>query len=220
MNDIKSADQLALLLGYVVPGLIIVWFRAQFLTGRIGPTKDSFVVYLTLSVTYVCLLNALVTLVTGSDVALDHQTRYWLPIELVGAAVFGIIVGCNSRFGWTRRMVGRLGVNLPHVIGPAWDWKFSQITPSMVVVVLKDGSTVQGWCGAESFIGSDPDDRDLYLEQVYEVDDLGTGRVTNPGKGIYIAANEVRTIEFLSTSAKVGGESERGREEGREGSPQ
>lgn len=42
--------------------------------------------------------------------------------------------------------------------------------------------------GAEgSFIGSDPKDRDIYIEQVYDVDDQGNWTIRTLGKGIYIA---------------------------------
>ncbi len=199
MTEVKSLDQLTLLLGYIVPGLIIVWMRAQFLMGRIGAVKDSLLIYFTLSLTYLVVLNALTTLCTGNPAPLDQQTRYWLAIDLAGAAVFGAIFGLNARFGWIRQAVGKLGVNLTHVIGPAWEWKFSNFPPSIVFLTLKDDSRICGWCGRKSFVGSDPDDRDLFLEQVYDVDSDGVAHIRVPGKGIYVAAGEIRFIEFVPT---------------------
>jgi hypothetical protein len=60
MTEVKSIEQLSLILGYIVPGLIILYVRAQFLTGRIGPHKDALLSYFTLSVIYLAFMNAVV----------------------------------------------------------------------------------------------------------------------------------------------------------------
>ncbi len=41
MSDPKTLDDLALFIGYVAPGLIILWVRSRFLTGRLTPSKDA-----------------------------------------------------------------------------------------------------------------------------------------------------------------------------------
>jgi hypothetical protein len=52
MPDMKSVDNVYLVLGFLVPGLIIIFVRAQFTTGRIPPHKEALLTYLTLSVIY------------------------------------------------------------------------------------------------------------------------------------------------------------------------
>jgi hypothetical protein len=37
----------------------------------------------------------------------------------------------------------------------------------------------------------------MSIVQVYEIDDEGNWTLKTPGKGIYIAAGEVRLIEFI-----------------------
>lgn len=197
MTDVKSLDQLSLILGYIVPGIIILYVRAQFLTGRIGPHKEALLSYFTLSVIYLTVMNAGVLLVTGRPDPLPDQTRYWLPIFLAGAVIFGVLVGLNASLGSMRRLLGYFGLNLPHALDSAWDWRFSRFPASLMTITLKDGSRVSGWCGLDSFIGSDPKDRDLYIEQVYDVDEQGNWTMRTPGKGIYIAGGEVRTIEII-----------------------
>jgi hypothetical protein len=201
MTEVKSLEQLSLLLGYIVPGLIILYTRAQFLTGRITAHKDALLSYFTLSVIYLAIMNAGLAVVTGSNAPLHEQTRYWLPILLVGSVIFGVLIGLNSSLGITRWCLRKLGVHIPHVMETAWDWKFSRFPESLVTITLKDGSRVSGWCSTNSFIGSDPANRDLYVEQVYDVDEEGNWTLRTQGKGIYIAAGEVRTIEFIPQSA-------------------
>ncbi len=197
MTEIKSLEQISLVIGYLVPGLIIVWIRAQFLTGRMAPHKDAILSYFALSVVFLALRLAVVPIITGTTAPLEVQTQYWLAISLIGAAVFGIVIGLNATFGWSRLLLRKCGLHLPHVLDSAWDWKFSRFPPSLVMVTLKDGSKVSGWLGYDSFIGSDPKDRDIYIEQVYDVDDAGTWNLKTPMKGIYISGGEIRTIEFF-----------------------
>jgi len=153
MMEVKSLEQLSLILGYVVPGLIIIWVRAQFLTGRVGPHKDALLSYFTLSAIFLALAQAVCTLITGSDAPLHDQTRYWQAITLGGAAVFGVVAGLNATFSWSRWLLHKCGVNVPHVLDTAWDWKFSRFSWSLVMLTLKDGAKVAGWCGPDSFIG-------------------------------------------------------------------
>jgi hypothetical protein len=102
LTEVKSIEQLSIILGYIVPGLIILYVRAQFLTGRIGPHKDALLSYFTLSIIYLAIMNAGILLITGTNAPLFEQTRYWLPILLIGAIVFGILIGLNASLGVTR----------------------------------------------------------------------------------------------------------------------
>ena len=197
MSEIKSIEQLSLILGYIVPGLIIMWIRAQFLTGRMAPHRDALLSYFTLSVVYLALQGAVTTLATGSAAPLSDQSRYWLPISLMGALCFGCLIGINAAFGWSRQILALCGISLPHVLDSAWDWKFSKFAPSLVLITLKDGSTVAGWCGENSFIGSKAKDPDIYIEQVYDIDEQNNWMARAENKGIYIAGGEIRSIEFI-----------------------
>jgi len=55
MTEVKSLDRLSIVFGYLVPGLIIIYVRAQFLTGRLLPHKDAVPSYFTLSVIYLAV---------------------------------------------------------------------------------------------------------------------------------------------------------------------
>jgi hypothetical protein len=132
MTEVKSLDQLSIILGYIVPGLIILYVRAQFLTGRIGPHKDALLSYYTLSIIYLTIMNAGVSLITGSDAPLYEQTRYWLPILLAGAVAFGILIGLNASLGVARWLLSHCGLHLPHVLESAWDWKFLNFPESLM----------------------------------------------------------------------------------------
>lgn len=79
----------------------------------------------------------------------------------------------------------------------AWDYKFSRINePLWLLVTLKDGSQVAGRFLANSLASSDPSERDLYLEEVYQFDDDNPWQPVPATSGIWIAGDEIRYIEF------------------------
>jgi hypothetical protein len=52
MPDLKNLENIYLVVAFIVPGLIITYTRAQFITGRTRSPSDSVLVYLALSVIY------------------------------------------------------------------------------------------------------------------------------------------------------------------------
>ena len=66
-----------------------------------------------------------------------------------------------------------------------------------VIITLKDGTCFGGYCDKNSFISSDPSERDIYIHYIYEIDDDGEWCL-RPGTGMLISAGEVSRIEFIS----------------------
>jgi len=64
------------------------------------------------------------------------------------------------------------------------------------MVTLRDGTTISGFLGSASFISSDPKERDIYIEQVWRVDD--DDKWTPHAKwGVWIPHSEIRYIELM-----------------------
>ncbi len=150
---------------------------------------------------YLSIVQAITPAVTGSALPLHEETPYALPIILIGAVGFGVLMGLNASLGVTRLFLRKIGISIPHVLGSAWDFKFSHFSECLMTITLKDGSRISGWCGTGAFIGSEPESRDIYLEQIYDVDEEGNWILRTPGKSIYITGGEVRLIEFIPSSA-------------------
>ena len=74
---------------------------------------------------------------------------------------------------------------------------FSQARPCWVLVTLKNGSRICGLYGIQSFAGSDPKDRDLYLQATYRlVVETGDWAPVEDTAGILISADQIAAIEF------------------------
>lgn len=86
--------------------------------------------------------------------------------------------------------------------GDAWDVLFQQLfRGAWVIVQLKDGQYLGGEYDNRSAVGQTPSPHDLYLNELWHVDEgepdphlLGPYK---PSRGIYVAADEVRSIRVF-----------------------
>ena len=195
MTEVKSVEQLSLILSFLVPGLVVLYVRSQFLTGRMQAHKDALLSYFALSVMWWGLSLPVVSWALGSLPLTSERPGLWFLLTLGGPAVFGTLLGVNASKGWTRRLLGRFGLRLIHVMPTAWDWKFEGMPASWVLVTLKDGTRFAGFCGSDSFISSDPQERDMYIQRIYSLD--AEERWVDQGdKGLLVRGSEIRSIEF------------------------
>lgn len=169
--------------------------RAQFLTGRLLSASDGALAYFTVSVVYHALTFPVLSWLFEKDGPLSSRTGLWFLLTVLGPALFGVILGLNAKFSWTRRILGRVGVNTLHVLPTAWDWRFADTPAFWIIVKLKNGTKFAGFCGSRSFMSSDPKERDIYIERIYDIgeDEKWISREEN---GLLISHGEISTMEF------------------------
>jgi hypothetical protein len=62
---------------------------------------------------------------------------------------------------------------------------------------MKDDTKWAGHLGRGSFISTDPSERDIYIENVYAVDDADVW--TKKGSAVWLPQREIRSLEFWPT---------------------
>lgn len=194
MLDLKGIENVQLVVWFVVPGLVALYARAQFLTGRMPAQADAILP---------CLALSLVCFAIGRPIEqyfLPPAGSQWylagsLVILFIVPAVLGALLGLSAQRGWGKRLLHKLRVNVVHQVPCAWDWRFSDCTNgAWVLVILKDGTRFAGLFGTQSFASTDGRERDVYIERLYDLDD---NNVWTPlSQGALILASEIRTIEF------------------------
>ena len=196
MPDLKSLDNLYLILVFLVPGLIVLFVRSQFVAGRRPSHSAAILSYLTISVIYYALALPFVDAVLSIQELGYRKVLAWFTLIFGGPATVGLLLGVNIQRNWFRRVLQWFGLNPVHVMPTAWDWKFGGVTyEQWVLVTLKDGTRFAGFCGTESFMSSDPTERDIYIQWIYEIDEKNNW-FSRGESGVLIAAGEVQTIEF------------------------
>ena len=196
---IDSLDVVFYTLSFVVPGFI--WYSAlvTVVPRKTEEKEISFLRYLTLSCLNYALWSWLVYLLLKSDFFIGHNIRSsvaWFVIIFISPSVFGLIFGKLSDKDWSRRFLMRLGLNQIHPIPTAWDYYFSRTEPVWILVTMKDSSQVGGFFGERSFASSDPNERDLYIQEVLKINQDGPWQRIPDNNGILVRGDEIKHIEF------------------------
>lgn len=203
MPDLKGLDNVHLILAFIVPGLVALYCRAQFLTGRMPAQVDAVLPCLALSFVYYALVFPVVEHMPSRGPAW-FAALAWFALVFAGPALFGAVLGIATQKGWGRRLLHRvlrrLSLNVVHQMPTAWDWKLCSVTGEWVIVELKDGTKYFGWFGGNSFAASDGRNGDIYIQEIFDVAD-DTNKWTTRGSAVLIAAGEIRSIEFIPEEA-------------------
>ena len=195
MVKLQSLDNVYLILGFLVPGLIVLFVRSQFVTGRIPSHTAALLSYLTVSVIYYALALPFIDFIQSIH-KLDYgKILAWFALIFIGPTVLGLLLGIIVQKNLLRQLLQWIGLNQVHAIPTAWDWKFGSMTDQWVLVTLKDGTRFAGYCGSESFMSSDPTERDIYIQWVYDIETNGSWSPRGEN-GVLITTGEVQTIEF------------------------
>lgn len=204
MLDLKGAANIYLVLAFIVPGLLIVWARAQFITGRLQPVKDAAVAYLALSVIYYAFAFPAVEYALAFKEPGWPKAMAWLCIVFVGPLLVGLLLGLATQKQWLRRIAAKLGINPVHATPTAWDLVFAdRVGGTFVMATLSDGSTVSGLFGTGSFASSDPAERDLLIEEIWDVDEAGVWSPKPERIAIYLTAKEIKHVQFWTPQGET-----------------
>jgi hypothetical protein len=137
----------------------------------------------------------------------DWINKYpvWTGIAAVGFVIVlptvgGLIAGIARQRRLGPRVIRKfhLGTFEQHHIPTAWDYLFSTIQPAWVVITLKNQNKVYGYMGPNSYISSDSKERDIFISHVLVAGPSGKMELAANTRGVYIAFNEVSSIEFTA----------------------
>jgi hypothetical protein len=178
-----------------VPGIVALYVRAQFLTGRLPSIGEGLIAYVIVSLVYHALAYPLAHPLYGADLSIFWNKVGWFLLLFAGPAAIGLLLGLNVRKGWTKGLLSKWGINPVHPVHCAWDWHFGNCKEGWVLAVLKDGTKWAGYLGPNSFISSDSAERDILIEKVYDIpgnDRPWTARTSS----VWISHGEIQSLEF------------------------
>lgn len=101
-NDPQSAY---MVLALVVPGLVITYIRAQFITGRMQSHSEAVLSYFALSTVYGAIALPTIDLLRTWSESESVGTLSWFSLVFVGPALFGALLGLNARTETLRRVL-------------------------------------------------------------------------------------------------------------------
>jgi hypothetical protein len=194
MEGLAKIDAIYIAIVFLVPGYVFLSLRNQFVVGQGKLGKEQLLTYLTISGVNFALCGWIVYAAYANNFGVPLKTLSWLLVTILIPAAAGMVFGvCNQR-DYVRRLFQYFDLTPSHAIPSAWDYKFSRSAGEWVLVKLKDGTQFAGWWAGRSFASDDRTERDLLIEQVFEVPDSGPWISTC--KSLLIMAGEIQTIEF------------------------
>jgi len=198
MAEVKGLENFQLVLFFLVPGIVILSIRSKFIAGRIPSLKEDVLAFVVVSLIYYSITIPFVEPSWFANDSGGIRVWSWIALILIGPTLFGLALGISSQLGWVERLADRFGLSIIHVIPTAWDWHFSKMPRGglFIMVTLTNGGTVAGHFGSNSFASSDAKERDLYLEEEYQISKSGDWEPRPEKVGILIPAREIRHIEF------------------------
>jgi Family of unknown function (DUF6338) len=198
MLDFKGVENFHLILLFIVPGLVALFVRSKFITGRTPSPTENVLSFVVISLVYYSLTIFFVERALTVQEPWLARALIWISLILVGPALFGFVLGVAAQKEWSNWLAGKLDLSIVHVIPAAWDWRFCKVPRGgmFVLVTLTSGERVAGFFGSNSFASSDASERDLYIEEEYTPIDQGTWQARPEKVGILIAAKEIRYVEF------------------------
>ena len=150
----------------------------------------------------------------------------WTAVVMFGLpALLGAVLAAISETQWrpVESVLQWFGVSASQRTVEAWTAIFSRLErdgqTQWLQLRLKNGRSYLAAFGSKSFISSDARLRDVYLEQIWDLDPLGrpVDRPT-PNSGVWVSGEEISSIEFYpyETDMTVGAEGHGDQEVGNE----
>jgi Family of unknown function (DUF6338) len=195
MADLPNPTEIASLASLLAPGLIISTIRTRAITGSIPDIKDRLVSYALISTAYFAVVTPLFQVAGGVTVPLwlaSVLQNFLLPVAV------GIAMAYIYQWRWSYRLAERVGLHLAHHIPAAWDYVFEALPAgTFVLVTLTDGTQIAGKMSKDSFSSSSKDERDLFIEEVWETGKKGQPWTPlNPPRAILLCGKDIKLVEI------------------------
>lgn len=192
--DIWEVDKLFLFIAFVIPGFISLKFYQLLYPGVLRNASDQLVDAVAYSCVNYALLLWLILIVESSRLQVVHPNFYYLfyAFVLFVAPIIWVLL-----WSWLRTWE-LFQKNAPHPVAKPWDFVFQQRKQYWVIVYLKSGEQIGGKFSTKSFASSAPADEQIYLEEVWLVENGVLQRAVKESAGVLIGASEISHIEFLN----------------------
>src|SRR5215216_2453200 len=196
--NFQGMENFHLILLFVVPGLVALFVRSKFITGRTPSPTENVLSFVVLSLVYYSLTILVIEHAFSVQEPWLARAAIWILLVLVGPALFGFVLGVAAQKEWADWLADKVGLTVVHVIPAAWDWRFCKVPRGgmFIMVTLTSDERVAGLFANNSFASSDKGERDLYIEEEYTVTAEGVWKPRHEKVGILIALREIKYIEF------------------------
>lgn len=192
--DIWQIDKLSLFLIFFIPGFISMKIYDLLIPNEKRDFSKSIFEVLGYSALNFAALSWLIIIIQSGNFSKDHRLWYLL-------ALIGII--CIIPILWPIVLLKFLSwppiaERIVHPIMKPWDYVFGKKRVYWIIVHLHDGRRIGGKYDTKSFSSSFPSEEQIYLEEVWELDEKGAfKKPIDRSRGIIIIGKDISSVELF-----------------------
>jgi hypothetical protein len=198
---LEDFSNLYFVVSVLVPGFIYSAVVSNFVPIRRSKEKEVLLLrFLTATAFNYALCSPLIYLLTFGLIFPTRpigQALCWFAIIFVVPMILAVAharIMQKDGLGWFYRLLGLRPIS---PIPTGWDWIFSTTDPCYVLITLTDGTEIAGYFGRRSMASSEPEHKDIYIEQVYRVPEGGgTWEAVEGSLGMHVDGSNIAYIEF------------------------
>lgn len=194
MMDIWSANKLALFLIFFLPGFISIKIYDLIVPGAPREALQSLLEAISYSTLNFGALFWLIASIETNDFYHRHFVLYAFALVMIM-----VVVPACWPFAYLK--LASWGPIARHIVNPIqkpWDYVFGKRTPCWIIVHLRNDTKIGGYYDTNSFASSNPADEQIYLEEVWTLDEEGKFLQRVEGsRGVIVMQSEIRAIEFF-----------------------
>lgn len=188
---------------FIIPGFITDGVIKLFITRSNRSATIQLLYFLFYSILNIAILSWLYLIIWSKFQSKTSELLGCLAgVSFGSSIILGIIIGVFKKYELLSRLMKKAKFNINHGTPTAWDYFFSKAIPCYVMVDLIDGSTVYGLYDLSSYCANSEDGQDIYLQEIYDVDDNGNWTRIPTNMGMYIMGNQIKTVKFFKGEKK------------------
>ncbi len=192
--DIWNADKLALFIVFFLPGFISMKVYDLMVPGVPRDASKSLLEAVSYSTLNFGALFWLIAIVQTND----FYRRHFILYSLAVAAIMVVVPACWPFAYLKLASWPPIAGHFVNPIQKPWDYVFGKRTPYWIIVHLRDGLRIGGRFDTKSFASSNPADEQIYLEEVWTLDEEGRFlKKVERSRGIIVMQDEIRAVEFF-----------------------
>jgi hypothetical protein len=195
MLELPEPEKIKELIALLAPGFLILSIRGAVQGGPKPALKELATMYAVVSAVYYAMAFPVFHWRGG----LTLEPAIWAALQYVAIpAAIGVFAAYEAQNDWLAGVAAKLRLYLAHPIPAAWDYSFSKLRAgTFVLVTLEDRTQIPGLIGQHSFASSSKEERDLLIEELWEISPQGQWTKATPPRSILLCGKNVRHIEFF-----------------------
>ena len=192
--DIFKIDTLQLILIFFVPGLISMKVYDLFIPSGRRDYLKSTLEAVSFGLINFTILHWPIATIHSNDYQKEHPILYYIFFILI-VFIAPVIWTLFYRYILSIKFISN---HIVHPVDKPWDYVFGNKKSYWVIIHLKDGRRIGGKFDSESFASSFPAQEQIYLQELWKLDE--NGKFMNKVKqseGIIISSTEFQSIELF-----------------------